>query len=313
MSYAQNNLVVTLSHGENVSMFYGVNALVKAMGAAQSGDVINLSGGSFKAVNITKGVTLRGTGYSDALPTVINGDFTVNVASSDTCRLSMEGMRITGSMTMDGTFSNPYFLKCYFPGRIIYSSKSSIKNAIFANCDISGNSFSLYGSSTIQFLNCYVNGFQNSSVSASAFFLNCMIQPYIADGQYYASHIRYSQLVNCIIFKQLSGSNSAIPSTSIVLYSVSVGYNFFKNSQLKTDCTQATWDEVFLDDNIWHGLTDEAKTKYLGNDGTEVGVYGGLMPYNSTPSYPRITKMNVANKTTADGKLSVEIEVSAAE
>ena len=60
-------------------------------------------------------------------------------------------------------------------------------------------------------------------------------------------------------------------------------------------------------------LTEEAKTKYLGTDGTEVGIYGGLLPYNSTPSYPQITKMNVANKTTADGKLSVEIEVSATE
>lgn len=60
-------------------------------------------------------------------------------------------------------------------------------------------------------------------------------------------------------------------------------------------------------------LCNEAKTKYLGTDGTEVGMHGGLLPYNSIPSYPRITKMNVANKTTADGKLSVEIEVSAVE
>jgi hypothetical protein len=60
-------------------------------------------------------------------------------------------------------------------------------------------------------------------------------------------------------------------------------------------------------------LTDEAKATYLGTDGKEVGMYGGDLPYSSTPSYPQITKMNVANKTTADGKLSVEIEVSAAE
>ena len=58
-------------------------------------------------------------------------------------------------------------------------------------------------------------------------------------------------------------------------------------------------------------LTEEAKGKYLGTDGTPIGMYGGIMPFNMIPSYPRITKMNVANKTTADGKLSVEIEVSA--
>jgi hypothetical protein len=42
-------------------------------------------------------------------------------------------------------------------------------------------------------------------------------------------------------------------------------------------------------------------------------MHGGVLPYDATPSYPQITRMNVANKTTADGKLSVEIEVSAAE
>ena len=66
-------------------------------------------------------------------------------------------------------------------------------------------------------------------------------------------------------------------------------------------------------DNQTFELTDAAKAKYLGTDGTEVGMHGGVLPYDTTPSYPQITKMNVASKTTADGKLSVEIEVSAAE
>ena len=82
----------------------------------------------------------------------------------------------------------------------------------------------------------------------------------------------------------------------------------------------ATFEEVFKSyragdytEGETYELTDEAKAKFLGTDGTEVGMYGGVLPYTSTPSYPQITKMNVANKTTADGKLSVEIEVSAAE
>ena len=53
--------------------------------------------------------------------------------------------------------------------------------------------------------------------------------------------------------------------------------------------------------------------KYLGIDGTPVGKFGGMIPYDMMPSYPQITKMNVAAKTTADGKLSVEIGVSAAQ
>lgn len=60
-------------------------------------------------------------------------------------------------------------------------------------------------------------------------------------------------------------------------------------------------------------LTDEAKAKYLGIDGTEVGIHGGILPWDTTPSNPQITKCKVASKSTADGKLSVDIEVKAAE
>lgn len=60
-------------------------------------------------------------------------------------------------------------------------------------------------------------------------------------------------------------------------------------------------------------LTDAAKTKYLGSDGTQIGIYGGSIPFDPRPSNPQITKLNVASKSTADGKLSVDIEVKAAE
>jgi hypothetical protein len=57
-------------------------------------------------------------------------------------------------------------------------------------------------------------------------------------------------------------------------------------------------------------LTEEAKTTYLGTDGTEIGLYGGLLPYNTTPSYPLISKMEVEKQTTPEGQLGVTIEVS---
>ena len=66
-------------------------------------------------------------------------------------------------------------------------------------------------------------------------------------------------------------------------------------------------------DNETFELTDAAKAQYKGSDGTEVGIYGGSLPFDPTPTNPQITKCNVASKSTADGKLSVDIEVSAAE
>ena len=111
-----------------------------------------------------------------------------------------------------------------------------------------------------------------------------------------------------------------MPSTSIADNCIAINMpSFFNNSQTNPNCSHSSYAEIFksftgtYSDAETFELTDEAKTKYLGTDGTQIGLHGGLMPYTSIPSYPRITKMNVASKTTADGKLSVDIEVSAAQ
>ena len=323
MSYAQNTLVATLSHGENITMYYGTYALRDAVNAAVSGDVINLSGGAFLAVNITKGITLRGTGIDDAAPTYISGDFTINVATDDANRLSMEGIHCTGGIMMQGTFNSPYFLKCQFYHFYFYDPNSSptIKNAMFGNCRITGG-FELTGASTVQFINSYVSGFKNQSEgNSAASFVNCVINlsnPNV---------ICNSQILNCILYCYSDWSSSNIsdqlPSSNIATNCVAIGYyNLFGAQAANTKNSSVNYNEyakvfknftgTYSDSQIFE-LSDEARTKYLGNDGTEVGLYGGILPYNTTPSYPQITKMKVASKTTADGKLSVEIEVSAAE
>ena len=75
----------------------------------------------------------------------------------------------------------------------------------------------------------------------------------------------------------------------------------------------AAASSTYITDLYDFKLTDEAAAKYLGNDGTQVGIYGGNLPYDENPTIPQITKCNVASKSTADGKLSVDIEVKAAE
>lgn len=341
MSYAQSMLVATLSHGDDVSMYYGLYALRDAHNAAQSGDVINLSGGSFQAVNITKAVALRGTGIDDANPTYITNDFTINIPQADTCRLSMEGIRSTGTITMEGTFNSLCFLKCRL-NSINYDGNAAIKNAMFANCWI-GGPYSLRGSSTVQFVNSYILGFSNvNQTETAAFFINCVIRPYYfynstsynhdlydynniyLDRAAHPNYIINSQLLNCIIYyynKENSNvQQNQLPSSTIAQNCVSIGFsNLFGSQPANTGNKSTTFTELFKDctgsaaTGTTFELTDEAKTTFLGSDRTEVGIHGGMLPYDTTPSYPQITKMNVANRTTADGKLSVEIEVSAAE
>ena len=312
-TYAQNTLVATLSHGEDITMYYGYYALRDAMNAAVSSDVINLSGGSFQATDITKAITLRGTGIDDAAPTYISGEFTINIPSDDANRLSMEGIRFVNSVNFSGTFNNPFITKCTFT-TIYTGSNANIKNIMFANCKITREVYNDELTS-MQFINSYIADFENYHNNASAAFVNCVI------GAKYPDYMANSQLLNCIIY--YSWSSTPLPASASATNCLSIGFNdLFSNNSSNTGNTSLSssqYASVFKDftgtysDSQTFELTDEAATTYLGTDGTQVGMYGGILPYTSTPSYPQITKMNVANKTTADGKLSVEIEVSAAE
>lgn len=301
-AFAQNTLVATLTHGDEIRMFYGTNALQQACSAATHGDVINLSGGKFQSTKITKAVAVRGTGIHDANPTYIVNSFDVEIPANVTEKLSFEGCRITNTMTIKGTLSNAYFLKNSLAGVSVFSSNGKMDNGMFVNCDVYG--MSLYGQSTAQIINSYVEHFSNSGKLAS--FVNCVIN---TNG--YAHLYKCCQFVNCIMYGMSGGY---FPSTCSAMNCVDVsGYkNALNNISLKENSSYAGMD-IFQESNVWNDLTDEAKAKYLGIDGTPVGKFGGMIPYNMTPSYPQITKMNVAAKTTADGKLSVEIGVSAAQ
>lgn len=301
-AFAQNTLVATLTHGDEVSMFYGTNALQQACSAATHGDVINLSGGKFQSTKITKAVAVRGTGIHDANPTYIVNGFEVEIPANVTEKLSFEGCRITSMMTIKGTLSNAYFLKNSLAGVSVYSSNGKMDNGMFVNCDVYG--MSLYGQSTAQIINSYVENFSNSGKLAS--FVNCVVNTNANPAIY-----KNSQFVSCIMYQT---NGYCFPSTSTAINCVGLDANkkAFRDMSLKENCSYAGMD-IFQESNVWKDLTDEAKAKYLGIDGTPVGKFGGMIPYNMTPSYPQITKMNVAAKTTADGKLSVEIGVSAAQ
>ena len=143
--------------------------------------------------------------------------------------------------------------------------------------------------------------------------MNCVINGYNANS------IIQAQLLNCIIYYSSGTASISFPSSTIAINCVSIGfYNLFSTQPGNRGNKRVTYG-IFKDftgsdpDNQLFELTEEAKTKYVDDDGVEIGMHGGIMPFNLLPSYPTITKMNVANKTTADGKLSVEIEVSSAE
>lgn len=300
MSFAQNMMVATLTHGDEIKMYYGSYAYQQAMNDADHGDVINLSGGGFQATNITKAVSLRGAGIDSGDPTYIINDFNIEIPTTTSERLSAEGIYFSGTMYVSDTLNNAYFLKSHINNFNCFTySKGSTKNAVFANCKVMSSSLSY--NSTVQYINSYVGNFSNNNNSPTTF-VNCTI---VSNPE----SIRSSTLLNSIIVY----NSYQLSSTNIANNCVAVGYSSTFYSIVAGSNNRYAEKSIFIDEDPLNDLTDEAKAEYLGDDGTPVGMYGGTLPFNTTPSYPQITKMNVANKTTADGKLSVEIEVSAVE
>lgn len=307
--------MATLNHEGTISTFYGVNALKQAHAAAVSGDVITLSSGTFLSTDITKAVTIRGAGMEvtkayDIVnePTVLGGDFNIKIPAEDTGRLTLEGIYHNGSLWFsEGQVKNALFLKSRF-NIINQSGYAKIQDLTVLNCRIS-SVIRVGSGNSAQFLNSVVKDFNDGYMS----FSHCVIlDSYNLDksGNEYKS---------CIICKgnrnDYSVSSSSSAYNNLFITDIT---DILSNVPNNTNLRVPTSDERFAylrgyDDSKDYKLTDQNRDVLKATDGGEIGIYGGSLPYSAIPTNPQITKFNVASKTTADGKLSVDIEVKSGE
>ena len=338
MSFAQTSLLATLSHEGSISTYYGSSALKEALEKATDGDAITLSAGQFLAANITKNVTLRGAGMSvrtDSIysheATIVQGAFEIAPTDSTTGRIIVEGVYFTSDITYKGLARNPLFMKSRF-STVKSGDGGRIINATLIHCRVASG-FGLADNSNACFVNSVVWDPENKSTTASNFeFDNCVVG-FIKNS--YTGNVINSYYKNCMIMANYSSiginnSHYTIPYSCTAINCVGCSSyrslddgnnNIFRNLSSKntTNKNVAKPSDVLktggftYNDSEKYELTDEAKTKYLGTDGKQIGIYGGSLPYEEDPTTPQITKCNVAAKSTADGKLSVDIEVKAAE
>ena len=304
---AQSSLIATLSHENDVKVFYGVSALKEAHEAAVAGDVITLSSGTFSATDITKAVTIRGAGVIDDFEngyekTILKDDFYIRNVTDSIHSLTMEGIYVQDVIYYIGITTNAKFIKCRFARISFYNGSSDkIKSSIFLNCRIIGT-LVLYDNSDATLINCIVKECQSYNYYSSNFeCINCVIY----DVQYIAS----SLLKNCYLVKnKLSNLNEAYNCVSANDRCFNYMSNLINKYCPASELFKTYAEYEFTDADMFE-LKDEAKQKYLGTDGTEIGIYGGNYPFDVTSDFPRIVKCDVASKSTIDGKLSVDIQV----
>lgn len=322
-SFAQQQLA-TLNHNDSITVYYGATALQQAHSAAVNGDIITLSPGAFQSVNITKAITLRGAGmYTDTVagtePTTLLGNFTLTVENDSLHNLYLEGLACANTMYYSKVY-NPRFVKCLFR-TISYTDSQTMRDAMFMNCIMENfqnyynynNNFNIasggYAQNTM-FVNSVILDLDQYG---SPTLINCVakfIPAYLNDG---------ISVRNSILYHDNGTSSTNVYSVynSVGIYTGNSSYNYFnstgtQNHQILNYNRFASVFKTFrgsIADGVDFQLLDTIVTSFLGTDGTQVGIYGGIMPFDPSVRNPLIKKCNVASRSTADGKLAVDIEI----
>lgn len=306
---AQEQLAV-LRHNDSTSVFYGQTAFEQAYTAAANGDIITLSDGIFSTPNyINKAITVRGNG-----------------AVADTARRStgtyfMESFRVTND-TLEFVAEGIYFddfdddnASCKIKLTRCILNKIDINNSEITNCIIKKGYF--YGSAN------YRNTIMNSVIECKYYsvsyhyeyddipnYADCRNSIIIGKGDEYETYTQYS---NCIIINKSTTDtivNNKTNNSILIGWDSTSHMASTENVFMSLSDVFENWDgETISYDPETYRLKSSVSDSIQGLDGSEVGIFGGFMPFDWRPSYSIIKRFNVANRTTADGKLSVDIEV----
>lgn len=312
---AQTVQVATLSHEGTITSFTGSQSLRSAYEAAVDGDVITLSSGSFTSVSFEKRITVRGAGMgvkvndSDPYiePTILKGSFEITADGNGDNYFKLEGILHEEDLRLCGVI-DAQFAKCRFSNLDYSAGKGGFERTSFINCVIDHGVICFNANMT--FYACYLKRLYTYNNGSHHNIINCILDT--------GSEVNFNEnacVVKNSIYLNTHGHENcmnngttfnSIWSGSISSYSHNPFYGTLEshNNSIVPD------GMLLFKEGTFFQLTDEAK-KYLGDDGTEVGIYGGTLPFDPTPTNPQITKFNVAPKTTADGKLSIDIEVNA--
>lgn len=299
-------LTATLQSGDQLSVYYGVNAFVSAYEAAKDGDVITLSAGTFNAPTVVeKSLRITGVGaFEETGNTVIASLY---VTGSN---IRIEGVKFSSkffpskstnlimvrcwiqSLEATANFSNPLFSECVFPGylkNMKYAMNFTIKNSTIENL-----------------------GDGNANKTNIGNVINSVIYSWTNLTNYYL----YAIYKNCCIGYDAGYSSKKISCSSPSEFYNNVAFstndNYEATFSFGGDCINVgnqsmTWAELF---NSTRSIPAQPQNAPNGDDGTPVGPYGGtgFSPY---PAIPRIVSKKIDGSTNDEGKINVKIELKA--
>ena len=262
-----------LVHNGEVTLYDG-DKIQEAVNAASDGDAIYLTLGTFKPFNITKRITVRGTGDTS----IIDGDVTISIPGSPKLTSPvMEALAISGTVNVGAQVDDMILRKCKIAN---FTIGAQIDGAVLDRCYITSE---LRLSSYIKGMTVVNTKIQdlcaNSGATQNTTFVNCNIK------RLYRTNFS-GTIINSIIHYSNSEINSTVFLNTLMrsnwVGSSSVAQDCYYNSNFNLNDCECSFDTSTLQS---YG--------YLGADGTVVGIYGGETPYTLVPSVPKVTSSDL--------------------
>ena len=274
--YAQ----IALQHNGNVTQF-GFDQLVDAIAAAEAGDTLFLSAGSYKSnvnyVTINKAITIIGAGAAN---TEIANSIYINIPNSPTLTARLlDGVRISGQLYVQAAVTGLVLRKCQITSTLGFGgATNTVKEMVLDRCNISALILSSALGSLTANNSVITNRVQNSGYAdQSAVFVNCNVVVAGSIGAHFqncrisgsAAYQEFTRFTNCLAVEGFTGFDDG-RATNCYTYSGTLS---------------DTSNEYFVSQG------------WLGTDGTAVGAYGSSTPYTLTPSGLSVTNYTLGVDT----------------
>ena len=322
-NFVQAQQRVALQSNGTTTIYSSTDPFIAAYTDAVSGDTIYLSGGAFTPpATINKGITVFGAGFhldstSATYPTIISNNITIGSSADN---LYMEGIELqTITHNSQDTTDNVSFVRCrinQFNGDYTGPGESTgwflLQNVIISNMEMSGIIGSVVYNNILtgRIINSKTNLFSNNLIKKQGSYSNDTF-----------AGLQNNTIVNNVVFHTgsyfssgLTGNiweNNVFAENNPPLGSPVIDNNNYKNIDLTTVFVNQTGN-AFNYSHDYH-LQTAAQALYLGNDLTEVGIYGGTFPFKegAVPQNPHISSKTIAPLTTTNGDLNIQIHVIA--
>lgn len=313
---------VILEHAGTSTAFNGASPFVEAYDAAVTGDIIYLPGGAIvPPPAIDKGIKVYGVGHYPAATSATQGtQLTTSIYLNENAdNFYLEGVEIEGNIYINSnqTVDHISIVRCRFSQFYVYTNTGTLSDNFIIRESVIESSINLSGAMNGTITNCILqNGISNGTK------MSIRNNLFLYDGSTSSepvSNVDNSTIANCIFCKDDYGIQEKCDVTTFTNNAFRIdptpiqGNTTIVNSYINNVNLFENQSGIAFSYDHDYQLTGSYATDYLGDEGTQIGIYGGLFPFKekSIPTTPHISSQTIAPSTDGEGKLSISITVEA--